>query len=135
MALMGYSEAFSRLGYKLEAPRTDWSAANEQGVCISIWRSEMKFISGLPELNTKRDAGPLELWSSKPGNSKRKQHLSLAKNRFDSRLDVVIVEGTPGEGVQDAAPWLPKERKGATWTLVYFEPDTGHFHVRAKPST
>ena len=44
---MQFTEAFERLGYSVEAQRQDWSAENEHGVCISLWRQEMGIRDGL----------------------------------------------------------------------------------------
>lgn len=38
---MQFVEAFEHLGYNVEAPRQDWSAEKEDGICISLWKKEM----------------------------------------------------------------------------------------------
>lgn len=125
---MRYSEAFNRLGYKLDIPRLDWSAANETGVCISLWRSEMDWKN--LSFDTHVNAGPLSTWNP-AGNNKRKRHLAEALAKHDGWIDVVIVDGIPGQGVDKATPWLPKERKGLRWRVFEFDPEVGHFVTRA----
>jgi hypothetical protein len=126
---MKYSEAFAKLGYKLKSPRQDWSAENSRGVCISIWRKEISYSNGMPSIDTRINAGSIELWGRSPGNALRKRHLKCAVESFDGRVDVVIVEGTPGEGVSDAHPWIVHDRKGAHWRITYIDTDSGHFAV------
>jgi hypothetical protein len=128
---MRYAEAFAALGYKLAFPRQDWSSENDTGVCISIWRVEIKMRDGLPSMDSRVDAGPIELWGTAPGNAKRRQHLRAAIDKFAGRVDVVIVEGIPGQGVKDANPWFVPGRKGA-WHLTYFNPESGHFAVAVR---
>ena len=72
---MRYGEASSKLGYKLQAPRTDWSAANENGVCITLWRDEIDWKSKPISVDSRLRGGRLEDWESKPGNKKRRVHL------------------------------------------------------------
>jgi hypothetical protein len=125
---MKYSEAFNRLGYKLDVPRLDWSAANETGVCISLWRSEIDW----PKLSidSRVDCGPVSTWNP-AGNNKRKRHLNKALSEHDGWVDVVVVDGVPGEGVDKATPWLPKERRNLRWRVLSFDPEIGHFVARA----
>ena len=52
-------------------------------------------------------------------------------DKFAGRVDVVIVEGIPGQGVKDANPWFAPARKGA-WHLTYFDPESGHFAVAVR---
>ena len=124
---MNYTQAFKNLGYTLVAPRTDWSAENEKGVCISIWAAEIKFKDGRPWLDTKVHCGPHEIWKDLPGNKKRVAHLARAVDELSGVIDVVIVQGTPGLGVKDADPWIPTSRKGMHWRVTSFDPSTGHF--------
>jgi hypothetical protein len=126
-----YVEAFRSLGYSIEVPRQDWSAESLDGVCLSLWQREMDRKNGAPWLDTKRHGMPLELWGAKPGNHKRKRHLSRAVKDFSGAIDVVIVNGTPGEGYDDAHPWNIGER-GASWHITNFEAETGHFSAEAR---
>lgn len=125
---MKYGEAFRKLGYQLEAPRLDWSAANDQGVCITLWRSEIDW----PKLkmDSRVDAGPVSTWNM-AGNNKRKRHLTTALQEHNGWLDVVIVDGVPGHGVDKATPWYPTERKGLRWRVSDLDLGTGHFTVQA----
>lgn len=125
---MRFSEAFSRLGYQLSSPRTDWSAESATGICISLWRSEIDWKSF--RMDTRVNAGPPETWNA-AGNNKRIRHLATAILEFDGWVDVVIVDGTPGEGVKKANPWVTAERKGLRWHVSEFEPNVGHFLARA----
>src|SRR5690242_640633 len=94
---MKFVEAFERLGYAVEVQRQDWSAANENGVCISLWPKEIGHRDGLLWMNTQVHADPIENWGHKPGNLKRIKHLNRAVTEFGGRVDVVIVSGEPGQ--------------------------------------
>lgn len=125
---MKFSEAFARLGYKLDLPRQDWSAENGRGVCISLWRTEIDWAS--LSIDTRVNCGPVSSWSP-AGSNKRKRHLQKAVSEHDGWLDVVIVDGVPGQGVTKATPWLPQDRRNLRWRLVSFDPVIGHFSARA----
>lgn len=124
---MNYTEAFNSLGYTLDAPRTDWSAAGEKGVCVTLWLKELKFVDGRPRIDTRKDAGPHEIWSIKPGAKKRLNHLALSLDHFSGRIDVIIVHGRPGESYDDADPWRPERKAGASWFVDWLDRETGHF--------
>ena len=127
---MQFVEAFERLGYSVEAPRQDWSAANEQGVCISLWKKEMGVRDGLMWMDTRVHADPIENWVDKPGNRKRIRHLRRAIRDFDGRVDVVIVSGKPGVSYGTAQPWLAEGgRAGTWWQVLDLEEESGHFEV------
>lgn len=125
---MKFSEAFNRLGYKLEVPRLDWSATNENGVCISLWRSEIDWSS--LSIDTRVNCGPVSTWNA-AGSNKRKRHLEKALREHDGWIDMIVVDGVPGEGVDKATPWNPEERRGLRWRLFEFESPIGHFKARA----
>lgn len=125
---MKFTDAFSRLGYHLPVPRTDWSAENETGICLSLWRSEIDWKS--LSTDTRIHAGPPDTWNP-AGNNKRRRHLAAALERYGGWVDVVIVDGIPGEGVDNATPWNPRERRGLRWQVYDFEPGVGHFAARA----
>ena len=93
---MQFVEAFEALGYSVEVPRQDWSAAKPDGVCISLWKREMGTRGGMLWMSTKVHADPLENWGTKPGNRKRIKHLRRALGELNGRVDVVIVSGIPG---------------------------------------
>jgi len=123
---MRYSEAFAALGYRLENPRQDWSAVNASGVCISLWRCEIAFSAGKPRIDTRLHCGPEAMWHDLPGNKKRMRHLMRAATEYGGHIDVVIVDGKPGHGVDDAAPWESSRRKGSRWRITDF---AGHFRA------
>lgn len=125
---MKYGEAFEKLGYRLETPRLDWSAVNEQGVCISLWRTEIDWPS--LSFDSRVNCGPVSTWNP-AGNNKRKRHLQAALDQHDGWVDVVVVDGVPGKGVDKASPWIPTERKGLRWRILEFDPDEGHFRAGA----
>ncbi len=130
---MEYSEAFKKLGYDLGNPRQDWSASNDTGVCLAIWRDELiKTSAGLPMLDTRKVAAPIEIWGRKPGNKLRIKHLAEARDRFAGVVDVLIVAGAVGISYDDADPWIPAQRKGARWHLTYFDETTGHYAVEVR---
>jgi hypothetical protein len=130
---MQFGEAFRELGYKLGAPRQDWSAENGSGVCLSLWQKEIHPTNRGLWIDTTVHCGPLEIWRSKPGNRKRIDHIYRAVSSLDGFVDVVLVNGTPGEGYDDAHPWKPEQRKGHRWRVVHFDPQTGHFRAETVP--
>jgi hypothetical protein len=131
---MNFSSAFDALGYDLKAPRTDWSAERDNGVCLSLWAKEIKFKDGGCSFDTKRDAMPIESWNHKPGFRRRLEHLRKAHETLGGRIDVVIVSGTPGASYEDAHPWKPEQRKGMAWYVTDFDYDTGHFSAETRPA-
>lgn len=106
---MQFVEAFEHLGYRVIAPRQDWSAEKDGGVCISLWKKEMGTRGGLPWMNTQVHADPIENWGHKPGNVKRNRHLGRALEEFGGRVDVVIVSGIPGKSYARRSLGLPKK--------------------------
>lgn len=89
----------------------------------------MSWKAGQPWLDTRAHGGPIERWGGAAGNRKRIEHIERAIGEFDGNVDVVVVRGKPGEGVDDAFPWLPERRKGYRWKITAFEPRTGHFRA------
>jgi hypothetical protein len=85
--------------------------------------------NGKPWLDSRIHALPIEDWGHKPGNAKRINHLQSAMDLFSSFVDVVIVDGVPGEGYGDAHPWIPENRQGFRWKVTDFELRTGHFRA------
>ncbi|WP_179042182.1 hypothetical protein [Sphingobium lactosutens] len=130
---MKYGEAFSKLGYKLEVPRTDWSAKSAQGVCLTLWRSEIDWTVKPLAMDTRLRGGRLEEWELKPGNTKRRAHIVHALEHHAGWIDAIIVDGTSKGGVEKATPWNPEERQGLRWQIVDFEAGSGHFCVKALP--
>ncbi|MEC3912238.1 hypothetical protein U5A82_17675 [Sphingobium sp. CR2-8] len=128
---MKYGEAFSKLGYKLQAPRTDWSAQGDHGVCLTLWRSEIDWAAKPLTMDTRLRGGRLEEWERKPGNIKRRMHILYALEHHAGWVDAIIVDGTSKTGVEKATPWNAEERFGLRWRITYFEADTGHFCVEA----
>jgi hypothetical protein len=128
----GYSKAFRALGYRLESVRQDWSAANETGVCLSLWSSEMRWIDGVPEMDSRIDADPIEQWNRKPGHRRRIEHLKTAWEQFDRWIDVVIRQGSPRDDRPMSNPWVAQRRDNYRWRLTFFDPETGHFAARAE---
>jgi hypothetical protein len=129
---LGFVEAFTALGYQIKAPRQDWSASTDTGVCITLWRVELES-AGIDGcwLNTKLHCKPINVWRNKPGNRKRIRHLRQAIDHFDRFVDVIINDGIPGVGYKNANPWFPNER-GLRWRIVDFDESTGHFEVKAE---
>lgn len=133
---MRFVEAFERLGYTIEAPRQDWTAEKDGGVCMSLWRREMGTQNGLLWMNTRVHADPLENWREKPGNRKRIRHLHRALDNFGGRVDVVIVSGKPGVSYGTAQPWLAEgSRSGTYWQVTDLDDETGHFEVFLRRGT
>jgi hypothetical protein len=128
---MKFVEAFDALGYKLSNHQTDWSAEGERGVCITIWKEETGTMDGLLYFDSKKHAGPIEIWGGKVGNSKRTKHLNRAKTDFAGLVDVVILHGTPGKSYDVADPWFV-EKRGGRWRIQYLDEESGHFCVRVE---
>lgn len=123
---MRYAEAFKRLGYDLANPRQHWSCTSDAGVCLSLWRSEIDWKGR--KFDTREDANPLDTWNT-AGNNQRKRDLAVAVEKFGGWVDVVVVDGVPGEGVDKATPWIPAERQGLHWRVSEFESSSGHFRA------
>lgn len=129
---MQYTEAFEALGYALPSPRQDWSAINENGVCLSLWRTELATLDRVPWFDTKRHGRPIDLWGFKPGNKLRIEHIQAAISDFDSFVDVVLVSGLPGGSYEDASPWVSSQRR-ARWRILTLDSQTGHFATKVIP--
>lgn len=129
---MKYSEAFQTLGYHLAVPRQDWTAINDTGVCISLWREGVRNLGGKLSYDTGSRSRDESAWMAKAGHKKRTKHLSEALERHNGFVDVVIVDGVMGESVDDADPWVVSKRKNHKWRIVDFEPSTGHFEVETQ---
>lgn len=131
---MQYHEAFRALGYRLDAIRTDWSAANATGVCLSLWRKEIAMDHGAPFFDSRVHADPIEVWGDKPGARRRLEHLKAAEDEFDRWLDVVLRAGGYHDGPsQPSEPWIVAERQNHKWRLTFLDRETGHFACRAEP--
>jgi hypothetical protein len=100
---MQFAEAFERLGYSVEAPRQDWSAQNDRGVCSSLWRKELAVRDGLLWMNTRVHADDLDGWRDKPGNRKRIRHLKRAFDEFGGRDRCRYRERRAGGQLRDGA--------------------------------
>ncbi|WP_067111303.1 hypothetical protein [Sphingopyxis granuli] len=127
---MRYGEAFAKLGYALTAPRQDWSAERDDGVCITLWRSEIDWKT--LTMDSRLHGGPLSDWSGLPGNAKRIRHVKRALDEFGGAVDTIIVDGIPGQGVIGATPWNPDDRKGLRWYVTDLEEATGHIRLEVR---
>ena len=123
---MGYKEAFAKLGYDLKNPRQHWSCASDIGVCLSLWRTEIDWTAR--KMDTREDAGPVDTWNP-AGANQRKRDLAVAMADFGGWIDVVVVDGIPGKGVNNATPWNPAEREGLRWRVTEFDEVSGHFRA------
>ena len=124
---MQYVEAFERMGYSVPAPRQDWTAESDTGICITLWRSELGFRNGKPWVDTRVHAGDNSIWKNKPGNRKRIAPLQRALDEFDGWVDAIIVHGHPGESYGSADPWILEDRRQMRWQVTWIDPETGHF--------
>lgn len=127
---MRYAEAFKKLGYNLQLPRLHWTASSDKGVCISLWRSEIDWPNR--KFDTREDANPPATWNA-AGANQRRENLRKAVNDFGGWVDVVVVDGVPGQKVRNATPWSPEERSGLFWRVVSFDEATGHFRAEMTP--
>ena len=127
---MNYVTAFNALGYEVPAPRTDWSAEKPEGVCITLWKSEVTWSPPQPHMDLwARFAPGTAEWEAKPGHAKRTKHIQRAMTDFDGWVDVVIVTGTPGQGVESADPWRIEQRRNHAWRIKKFDSATGYFSI------
>lgn len=137
---MTLTEAYRKLGYSLENTRQDWSAVNETGVCLSVWRSETGVEGGQSVLDTRGDkVGPIEDWRETHGGRKRDRHIARAIAEHEGLVDVVLIGGQPGRNgeagwVVDPDPWVIAKRPGR-WRVTVYDPETGHFRLAVEPKT
>jgi len=82
--------------------------------------------------DTRVGAEDIKKWGNKAGANRRLEHLKFAMDRFDGWVDVVVRKGGPKDDNALSYAWVPEERKGAKWRVVFFEPDTGHFRAELK---
>jgi len=130
---MQYVEAFKSLGYDVPNPRQDWSAEKDDGICITLWKCEVRWSPPPPRLDVWQLATPGTTdWEGKPGHKKRTHHLERAVSEFDRWIDAIIVDGKPDQGVRSAHPWKPEQRKNHGWRIREFDRATGWFSVAAE---
>jgi hypothetical protein len=127
---MKFVEAFNAQGYDVPAPRQDWSAEKSDGVCLTLWSKETDWTNLV--MDTRVHGGPHEGWVNKPGNRKRTLHARRAINEFGGWVDVVKIDGTPGQSYGSASPWLPQDRKNLRWRITFLDDLTGHFKIEAQ---
>jgi len=127
---MKFVEAFNTLGYKVENQRQDWSAEGEDGVCLSLWAKETDWKQLV--MDTRIHATDISGWGHKSGNKKRARHARRALAEFDGWIDVVKIDGIPGEGYGNAAPWLPAERDSYRWRITFLDDSSGHLRLEAQ---
>lgn len=126
---MQFVQAFNALGYEVDVPRQDWSAEKADGVCLTLWTVETDWKALV--MDTRVHAGPNDAWQHKSGSAKRIKHARRALDEFDGWIDVVKIDGDPGEGYGNASPWVPSDRMGHRWRVVYLEDATGHLRLEA----
>ena len=135
---MTLTEAYRRLGYRLENTRQDWSAASDSGVCLTVWIDELNEDEMVLDTQGGK-VGPIKDWRNKLGAKKREQHLAQAVRRDGGLIDVVLIRGKPGPKgaagqVSDANPWVRSKRPGH-WRIAAFDPATGHFRLQVEPTS
>jgi hypothetical protein len=128
---MRLKEAFRKLGYELRAPRSDWTATNNSGVCISLWGSETPFDkeNNRRWIDTEIHANPDLKWQGKAGNKLRIKHLSEAIDKYKGRVHVVLIDGKPGPVGNRADIW-DENSCGSFWQVTCLNPITGHFKAQ-----
>ncbi|MGV7121660.1 hypothetical protein [Sphingopyxis sp. 550A] len=127
---MLYSAAFKELGYRLENVRQDWSAENSTGVCITIWKRQMNWDD--LSYDTRLHKSSIDNWGSKSGNKRRLVHAERAIEEFDGWIDAILISGEPGVSYEDAQIWVPSEKSGKRWRVVYIDMATGHLRLEAQ---
>jgi hypothetical protein len=128
---MQYSAAFEELGYKLENVRQDWSAENVDGVCITIWKRRINW--GEMSYDTRLGRTSIDVWKEKSGNKKRIVHAKRVLRDFDGWVDAILISGAPEKGsYEDAQIWIPSEKGGKRWRIVFLDEVTGHIRLEAQ---
>ena len=126
---MKFTEAFRALGYTLDNHQNEWSAKSNTGVCITIWKVELKRKNHMPIYELAFPYGePLPEWTNKIGHRKRTKHLCSAVDEFDGYIDVVLLDGPSGGPYKDAYPWN-KETRGFGWRVVCLDRNSGGFRA------
>jgi hypothetical protein len=124
---MRYTEAFKKLGYTLDNHQTDWSVANENGVCISLWQE--KLVRKLPPYFDTDEAWPDgEPGTTTTGFKKRTEHIKIACEEFGGFVDVVLRDGSYQGRHGNSMPWDWK-RRGGRWKITEFDPSNGIFRA------
>lgn len=130
---MQYVEAFNSFGYDIPNARQDWSADRPDGICITLWKSEVEWTPPPPRMDLWERAAPgATEWENLPGHRKRSEHLRRAVTEFEGWVDAIIVTGTPGEGYGNAVPWLTEQRVNHRWRVQKFDQASGWFAVAAE---
>lgn len=125
---MKYTEAFRKLGYKLDNHQTDWSAEGPDGVCISLWRDKVSWSPSPPVFDTDEAWPDGELGIDENGHAKRTRHIARAVDEFGGAIDVVVRQGTYRDRHGDTEPWDAK-RRGGRWKITRFDGPTGKFRA------
>jgi len=121
--------AYEELGYQLCNYRWSWSAENDRGVCIDLWRREIEWTEQRTWFDSRIHGLPLREWGHKLGNTHRKPHLQRARRKFGGVVDVVLLEGVPNTKVRSATPWVPENQNGQRWVVTDADEETGHFRA------
>lgn len=128
---MQYSAAFEALGYSLDNVRQDWSAENATGVCVTIWKRQMNWDE--MSYDTRQHKTKSEIWQAKLGNRKRVAHAKRALEDFEGWIDAILISGEPGVSYEDAQLWVPSEKGGKRWRVVFLDEASGHLRLEARP--
>lgn len=129
---MIYTAAFKALGYTLDAPRKDWSARKDDGICVTLWQDRIVMADGKLHFDTRQDA-PIEEWGDMHGNTLRKGHLAHALEKHDGYVDAIIVTGdSDSRSVKDADPWIAGRRRNMVWKITHLDGESGHFRVETE---
>ena len=128
--MMQYAEAFDALGYKLISVRNDWTASKPGGVCVTIWKRELDWEE--MSMDSRVRGGPISNWGHKAGNKRRIEHAALALREFNGWVDAILISGKPGVSYEDAQPWLPSQKGGRRWRVVFLDEETGHIRLEAQ---
>jgi hypothetical protein len=111
--------AYESVGYTLLREgqmKPHWSAEKPDGICISLWASELK---GKTKLDTLIDSDVSKCDSKL--NRIRIEHLKRAKQSYHGLVDVIILNGIPGNSKPK-----PDDRK---WKVTFLDEVTGDFAV------
>ena len=124
-----YAASYRELGYELRFNQ-EWSAEKSDGVCISLWVSELQNMNS-DVYDTEQHAKPLETWT-KSMNTKRIPMLLKALHSHEGWVDAVIRDDTNGRTDAPTKPWMLSEQGGLKWKLIDVDKDTGHFKAVKK---
>jgi hypothetical protein len=82
--------------------------------------------------DTRLHKSSVDIWSGKSGNRKRIVHAQRALNDFEGWIDAILISGEPGVSYEDAQLWIPSEKGGKRWRVVFLDQAICHIRLEAQ---